>query len=160
VARAILTDGIKGKYGGPRAFESAGNALGLLVHETILSTDADHMRQRFEPTPRDISDYLTAFAWFTALYPPELWHKAREPYALSQAQCVLVWRVITPPLSWRQIAKRTGGSHTGVKHIYGAALASVHRAANGRPVLRHVTVKDRLAALKARNRRARAEAAA
>ena len=155
VARAILTDGIHGKYGGPRANASASSALQRLVHETLQSDDADDEPFRFKPGPRDNTDYLTAFGWFTALNPPEIWHKRREPYELSQAQCVLVWRVIVPPRSFRQIAKSTGGSHEQARRIYGGAIAGVTRAANGKRVLPYMTVADRMAALRERNRRAR-----
>ncbi len=158
LARAILTDGIKGKHGGPAGMSETSSALSGFVHETLLSSDADGMLERFEPTPRDLADYTTAFAWFTALNPPELWHHSRKAWTLSQAQCVLVWRMIMPPLSWRSIAKNAGGSHVGAQQIYGAALAGVTRAANGQAVLQHVKVRDRMAALKERNRRARAEA--
>lgn len=155
VARAILTDGIKGKHGGPAGMGETSSALSGFVHETLLSSDADGMLERFEPTPRDLADYTTAFAWFTALNPPELWHHSRKAWTLSQAQCVLVWRMIMPPLSWRSIAKNAGGSHVGARQIYGAALAGVTRAANGQAVLQHVKVKDRMAALRAANRRAK-----
>ncbi len=156
LARAILTDGIRGKYGGPNGLTETSSALSVLVHETLLSTDADVIRERFEPSPRDVGDYEIALGWFAALNPPELWHRQRDAWTLNQAQCVLVWRMMLPPLSWRKIAAH-GGSHAGVRQVYGAALASVHRAANGKPVLRHVTVKDRIGALRERNRRARIE---
>lgn len=157
VARAILTDGIRGRHGGPGGLTETSSALSGLVHETLLSTDAEGMTERFEPSPRDLSDYVTAFGWFAALNPPELWHRRREPYTLSQAQCVLVWRMITPPLSWRRIGRQTRGNHETLRRVYGAALAGVHRAANGQPVLQHVRVKDRMAALREANRRARVE---
>jgi hypothetical protein len=157
VARAILTDGIRGREGGPAGFSETSSAMSGFIHETLLSSDADGARERFEPTPRDLDDYIVAFAWFTALNPPELWHHARRSWTLSQAQCVLVWRAITPALSWRAIRKHTGGSHEAARRVYGGAIAGVHRAANGKPVLQHVSVQDRMRALRERNRTARLE---
>jgi len=149
VAIAILVDGICGRFGAPSGITETSSALSGMVHETLTSADSDAY-VRFDPSPRDNSDYPLAFAWFTALNPPELWWDSREPWSLSQAQCVLVWRVIG--LSWRQIGRRIGRSHTGARKIYGAALSGVHRAANGKPVLKHVMVRDRMKALRERNR--------
>ncbi|MFN3624412.1 MAG: hypothetical protein ACK4TP_10155 [Hyphomicrobium sp.] len=155
VAIAILVDGIRGRFGGPSGLSETSSTLAGLVHEALQSTDADVTPETFDPSPRDLSDYDTAFAWFTALNPPELWWSTREPWSLSQAQCVLVWRVIGK--TWRQIAKLAKCSHSGARQMYGAALDGVHRAANGQPVLQHVKVRDRMTALRERNRKARIE---
>jgi hypothetical protein len=155
VSRAILTDGLRAFDVPANGLAQSTSALGGLVHESLNSEDAELIRH-FKPTNRDVQDYLTAFGWFTAIAPLELrpeW--ARRPDRASDwfsgAQKVLVWRALVPQLSWRQIAKRVGGSQEGWRKTWGGALELVRRAANGEPVLTHLTVADQLDALRERN---------
>lgn len=157
VARAILTDGIASGLGGHGRLRVTSSALSNLIQKTQLSSDTHGMRQLFKPSPRDLDDYDTAIAWFAALNPPELWGQSRETWTLSESQCVLVWRVVMSALSWRDIARQVGASRQGARLIYGEALTGVHRAANGQPGTKHVTVKERLATLSATSRRANVE---
>lgn len=155
VCRAILTDGLRPEMlSASLAGTSA--ALAEVVAETVTSSDADDGRPRFEPTPRDLADYLTAMRWFALLNPPELWHPRRRPLELNQSQKLLVWRALDPPLSWRAIGKRISRTAEGARRAWGGALERVWRAANGLPVHDHVKTVDQLAALRARNRAWRA----
>src|SRR5690606_15145035 len=74
VCRALLTDGLRPDNRlAPIARTIA--ALAEAVAETVSSADAEDRGPRFEPTPRDLADYLTAMRWFALLNPPELWHR-------------------------------------------------------------------------------------
>jgi hypothetical protein len=107
---------------------------------------------RFEPTNIDGDDWLIAMAWFAALNPPELRHKRSEPWALSREQKILVWRAMTPPLSFRQIGGLIKRHWTAGHQAYDHAITRVHRAANGRPAFGHISRRDPIAALQERNR--------
>ncbi len=148
IARAILTDGIRGHYGGPGGLREASSALAQFIASSLHSTDAEDMIERFEPTPRDLSDYMTAFAWFSDLDPPNRRRGIGPVWEINHEQKVLVWRVTGA--SWRRLASLAGGSHTGAKKVYGRVLDAVTGIANRAP-------PDRTAGVRERNRRARAE---
>ena len=149
VARAILTDGLRSMER-PAGLAPVAAGLAGLVAQTVSSDDAER-RPRFEATARDHADYLTAFGWFAAIAPIELRPRWAGNDWLSGAQRVLVWQALIPPLSWRQIARRAGGSQEGWRKTWGGALAAVHRVANGGQPMTHVAVRDQLAALRERN---------
>lgn len=148
VARAILTDGIRSSYGGPRKHRETSSALSQFIHSALLSTDAEHMIERFDPTPRDLSDYDTAFGWFSDLNPPKRRLPSDPAWVINHEQRVLVWRITGS--SWRGLASLAGGSHTGAKKVYGRILGAVTGIANREPL-------DRTADVRERNRRARVE---
>lgn len=149
VARAILTDGLRAMER-PAGLAPVAAGLAGLVAETTGPDDANR-RPRFEATARDHADYLTAFGWFAGIAPLELRPRWAGNDWLSGAQKVLVWQALVPPLSWRQIAGRAGGSQEGWRKTWGGALAAVHRVANGGQPMTHVKVADQLAALRERN---------
>ena len=94
------------------AIASTSSALAAMVAEVVTSADSD-AGVPFAPTPRDLSDYLTAMRWFVALNPPEMWHRRREPLELNQSQRLLVWR-----------AANGVGVHTHVKNCDQVAAMS------------------------------------
>lgn len=152
VARAILTDGIRpGDYGGPGPLRETSSALSQFIHETLLSTDAEHLFARFEPTPRDLSDYVTAFGWFSELNPPHMRHPGSRVWEINHPQSVLVWRITGS--SWRELASLAGGSHMGAKKAYGRIIGEVTAIANGLAV----PTRRAMTALRERNRKARVE---
>jgi len=147
IARAILTDGIRGSCGGPQPLRQTSSALSQFIHSSLHSTDAEDMIEAFAPTPRDLSDYVTAFGWFAALAPYKRAAEAQR-WEISHRQKVLVWRITGS--SWRRLASLAGGSHTGAKKVYGGIIAEVTRIANSPPI-------DWTADVRERNRKARAE---
>lgn len=151
LCRALLTDRLHPAHYSPMIGTTSA-ALGSLVAEHISSADA--RPARFEPTPRDLDDYLVAMAWFAALNPPDL-RVVHRAFALNAEQRLLAWRALEPPLSWRQIAQRTGSNHTSVRTSHHRALVRVKRAANGEQVIPYADLADPMEALRARNRAAR-----
>jgi len=156
VMRAILCDGMRAWHpdpprgGWPVEIEEASRAVAFESDAATRSYGT-----RFEPRPADWDDYLVAMGWLCAINPPELWARARTPFALSIEQRVLVARAIDPPFSWRQIGERESKSAEGARQIYARALDRVRDAANGRRLFHHMTQADQMAALRERNRTAR-----
>lgn len=157
LARALLTDGVKGGSGAPVAFANTAGALRELVADSLTGADA-YRPPPFEPSPRDQSDYLVAMRWFTTLAPVAMRGKRREAFELTHLQKLLVWRAQAVPVSWRRIAGFTGRSHEDARQTHERALEALTRVANGRPPFEHVPVHDALAAVRAENRAARARA--
>lgn len=152
IARAILTDGIRpDDFGGPGPLRETSSALSQFIHETLLSTDAEHLVARFEPTPRDLSDYVTAFGWFSELNPPHMRQAGSRIWEINHPQKVLVWRITGS--SWRDLASLAGGSHTGAKKVYGRIISEVTAIANGLAL----PTRRAMSALRERNRKAKVE---
>lgn len=162
VLRAILTDGLRPWKDGrvlarawPQEFLDWAEAQKRLAEDP----KAD-LRERFVPSPDDVSDSLVAMSWFAALDPPQLRPDGAYTIAadFTRDQVVLILRALEPPYTWRQIGRHElvgRVSHTQARRFYKAALERVWRAANGFPVFDHVTVVDELAALRERNRAAK-----
>lgn len=160
VLRAIRFDGVKGNQGRLReqraiSWPTEWEALSKLI-ERMEAASIEAVARRFEPVPADRSDYLIAFGWFTKLNPPELWHKRREPYALNDAQRVLVLRAAEPPFTWAQIGERCSRRTDGqARRFYDKTIDSIHRIANGGQPYDHVTAADQIEQLRERNRAAK-----
>lgn len=106
---------------------------------------------RLPDLPRDGTDFLLAMAWFTALNPPELWHRKRSAWDLNLRQRVLVWRASDRQRSWGEIAWLMRRSRTRAAQVYDEAIDEIHRAANGRRMHLGIRVADQMALLRARN---------
>lgn len=160
VLRAIRFDGVKARQGRLRearaiSWPSEWEALSQLIDQ-MEKASIEAVARRFEPVPADLSDYLTAFGWFTRLNPPELWHKRREAYALNDAQRVLVLRAAEPPFTWAQIGERCSRRTDGqARRFYDKTIDAIHRIANGGQPYDHVTAADQIAQLRERNRAAK-----
>ena len=159
VMRAILTDGLRPwKQDGVLTRAWPQELIEWAEAQKRLAEDPKHdLRERFVPSPDDISDNLIAMRWFAALDPPQL--RPDGEYTISADfvadQVVLILRALEPPYTWRQIANHElvpASSHTDARRLYRRALERVWRAANGFEVFDHVRVRDELAALKDRNR--------
>lgn len=142
VCRAILTDGAM----------TTGNPFGLAA-----AGDDEVRRERFEPTRADRSDYLTAYAWFAALQPPEERPKDHEPYAFNAPQRLLARHARGASL--RAIAKAESLGHPEIaKRLLAAVVDAVHRIANGGPLHLYRRPIDHMAAVRGRNRSYRRQA--
>lgn len=139
-------------------FQSCSDVLARLSQEKMdLETDeplGHDWRPPFEPLGVDLDDFLTAMAWFRALNPREMWHKRRRFGDMNRAQAVLLYRSLDPPASWDFIGRKWGVSGERVRQIYKSSLDKIERAANGRPVFKHVRVTDPMIEVRERNRRA------
>ena len=159
VLRAILTDGMR-----PYKLNSAlsrawpQELIEWAEAQKALAEDpkAD-LRERFVPSPDDVSDSLIAMKWFAALDPPQL--RPDGEYTISENftrdQVLLILRALEPPYTWRQIGRHElvgPVSHTQARKFYREALERIWRAANGFKVFEHVSVRDELGALRERNR--------
>lgn len=122
--------------------------------EDIPSAD---WRPPFEPLGHDFDDFLLAMSWYNALNPPEMWHKNRRFGSRNRAQLVLVYRAMDPPASWGFIGTRWGVSVERVRQVYASALDKLERAANGRPVYKHIRVADPMIKVREGNKRHAAE---
>ncbi|MGH6815518.1 MAG: hypothetical protein ACREC6_07430 [Hyphomicrobiaceae bacterium] len=158
VLRAVAVAGNGTAGVGPRHRSTLGpwmDAVAAAFGETIVEGadgSALAVAVRFEPTPRDTDDWLTAMTWFTALNPPELRSKRAAPWSFNRLQQLLVWRAMTPPVSWARIGRHIGRSRTRAGQLYAEAVDKVWRTANGLPVYKHAVIADQLALLRARNR--------
>lgn len=123
--------------------------LAVEIDEPILAD----WRPPFEPLGLDYDDFLAAMAWFAALNPPELWHKRRKPGSMNRAQLVLLYRAMDPPSSWRFIGDQWSVSAERARQIFQSSIDKVHRAANGKPVYKHVRVENRMALVREQNKR-------
>lgn len=131
------------------ATEEAGE-LQATISDALRSDGAEPL----EPTPNDLSDWVTATHWFAALNPPELWRATRKPFSLNRDQKVLVWRALDNPLTWKQIGARIGGRHwTTAAEVYALAITRCHRIANGKSAFPHMTITNQMTELKERNRK-------
>lgn len=110
--------------------------------------------ERFQPLPMDESDFATAMAWVAQLNPIEMRPKRAGAWSLNRAQLVLLYRAMDVPLSWRDIGmhRAFNVSGTRVQKIFKTSIEACHRAANGKPAYRWMTVKDQIGALRERNR--------
>lgn len=160
VCRAVLTDGISpGDL--PQGWQGVGTALSQFVHEAVTSDDRVRF---FEPTKRDLADYESFWPmrWFGALNPPLLRRRRALAGDLNAAQMIVVLHALG--YSWRRAGKfprlkvsgqRAMELYCGGKNNLGA-IAKMHRAANGQPVLPGLPAgEDPLMALRRRNREAR-----
>jgi hypothetical protein len=124
IVRAWKTDRslreIKGQ-GGPRGFVDSlaittMAALGEIPHEHVDASYVGPVGAAWQPSRRDISDYLVGMGWFTRLSKAE-----RE---------LLVLRAIDPPHSFRSIAARWNKSGEAVRKAYAKLLVKVAKVAN------------------------------
>ena len=74
-------------------------------------------KDRWEPTPRDVSDAELCMTWFAKLNPPEFTARYGETVYLNlgpldrkpnRYQAAIVWRAIEPAVSWKRIGKELG----------------------------------------------------
>ncbi|MBL8844778.1 MAG: hypothetical protein JNN24_03310 [Hyphomicrobium zavarzinii] len=165
ILRAILTDGLRPWKQGERLRRAWPQELidWAEAQKALAEDPRTDTRERFVPSPDDISDSLVAMKWFAALDPPQLRPGASDAHVASapirqdftRDQVLLILRALEPPYTWRQIGRHElvgRVSHTQARRFYRDALERVWRAANGFKVFDHVTVRDELAALRERNR--------
>lgn len=152
IMRAILTDGLmpwKSRAtlaGWPKALIEAA------AKRAEQSTNA--YRPPFKPTPRDVSDNITAMRWFAMLDPPELRRTAiRDEY--TDHQLALILRAQDPAYTWREVGLALGLSHEGARKFYAKTIEMIERGANGKQVFDDLPQRDRLAETRERNRRAK-----
>lgn len=130
VKRAILTHGMSASKH-PGTMRDAWPQILLDAARFIEAQDpTSDGRLRFEPTPRDISDELTALRWFAALDPPRLRHKAiRDDFVPEQR--VLILRALDPPFSFRMCGRFLGArSPERARRLHEDAIDGVWRTAN------------------------------
>lgn len=156
ILRAILTDGLRPWKQGERLRRAWPQELidWAEAQKTLAEDPRADTRERFVPSPDDISDSLVAMKWFAALDPPQLRREAILT-EFTRDQVLLILRALEPPYTWRQIGRHElvgRVSHTQARRFYRDALERIWRAANGFKVFDHVTVRDELAALRERNR--------
>jgi hypothetical protein len=111
-----------------------------------------HGLTRFQALPRDQEDFAAAMAWFTALNPPENWHRRRRAWSLNRTQQVMLMRTLTIPLSWADIGHKFSISGTRCQQIYAKGMEACWRVANGGQAFPGRTITDQIAALQDRNR--------
>lgn len=85
---------------------------------------------RFEPSGRDLDDFLTASAWFQSLR--SMRATGPRPGYFNRAQMALVLRSADPPWTWASIGDKWGVSGERARQIYQASIKKVWEAANGR----------------------------
>lgn len=89
----------------------------------------------FEPTSRDVSQYLEACGWWAALarMPSKRRMRARpakaEGRATDRHMRVVEW--VAYDISMREIARRLGCIEATAERWYGEAIDDLHRIANG-----------------------------
>jgi len=112
----------------------------------------DRTMPRFVPLPQDRTDFLEAMRWFTALgeIGPRAYafDQSNEPlWQLSRPQRVIVWRARPVPVSYADIGRQLGVSHTTARSMHRDAIETVWKASNA-PKL----VEAPIQALRERNR--------
>lgn len=93
-------------------------------------------RPVFEPTGRDLDDFLVASRWFEALNPIQMSGKRRGRF--SRLQMALILRAADPPWTWAAMGDRWGVSGERARQIYLEAVNKLSRAANGQKVFQHL----------------------
>lgn len=133
--RTIVASGPRDKTSADVLARISASPLSLLLDEAV---EIHHdWRPRFEPSGKDLDDFLVASRWFEALNPPEM-GGGRRPGRFNRAQMALVLRSINPPWSWSRMADKWGVSPERAKQIYQSSVEKVWRAANGLTVHRHL----------------------
>lgn len=152
VMRAVAHCGLRKTKATPTERAVVAEELARLMQE-MEQSDSRVIVERFKPLPQDHQDFDEAMSWFTALNPPELWHKRREPWTPNRFQWALFYRAIPVPLSWAEIGHELGKVRfSRAQQLYDEAIEACWRVANGRQAYKHLTVKDQIAALRERNR--------
>lgn len=132
IMRAVSISGA-GRGLGLRGGE-AGAILAAIAEAADLALgDGDALAAivpRFEAMPADLDDWLTAMAWFSALDPPRLRHKRRDPWSLNRRQRMLVWRSGVQPVSFAEIGHQISRSASAARQTYVDAIDRVHGIAN------------------------------
>lgn len=160
--RAIRTECVTPNRGVDGMKVSEGlNALADWAAENI---DAE-APERWEPTPRDVTDAEICMAWFARLNPPEFTQRYGETVYLqlgpldrkpNRYQAALVWRAIDPPVQWKRIADALGCSEPTAQRYYERSLEAIADIANGRSVglfkSLGIRVKDQMQMVRERNR--------
>jgi hypothetical protein len=95
----------------------------------------DRTMPRFVPLPQDRADFLEAMRWFTALgeIGPRAYafDQSNEPlWRLSRPQCVIVWRAGPGPMSYAEIGRQLGVSHTTAQNLHNRAIEATWKASN------------------------------
>ncbi len=139
------------------AYKTNADVIARMSATKLLADDGEPItfdwRVPFEPLGPDHDDFLTAMSWFNALNPSEMWAKNRKLGAMNRIQMALIYRAMDPPASWDFIGRRWGISGERVRQIYAGALSKIECVANGRPIYKHVRVRDPILAVRERNKR-------
>jgi hypothetical protein len=95
----------------------------------------DRMMPRFVPLPQDRADFLEAMRWFTALgeIGPRAYafDQSNEPlWQLSRRQRVIVWRAGRGPMSYVEIGRQLGVSHTTARNLHRDAIEAAWKVSN------------------------------
>lgn len=152
--RAAAVSGASGLQGAPekrkdKTFDSIAEAAAEAAREAEQAKESSSRRERFQPGPADLRDWITAMSWFAALGASDL-NPSLEPWELTLEQEVIVWRANRR--SWRSIATELGRSAHYARDIYRNAMEKIWRAANGQDVLTYRRNPDPLSKLRERNR--------
>jgi hypothetical protein len=136
VLRALCTMGAI-QFSGPQSKTNA-NVLARYAAAPLsyLLDDIEGLtsdwRPSFEPTGRDLDDFLIASRWFEALNPPIPGKPRRSRF--NRLQMALILRAKDPPWTWAAMGDRWGVSGERAHQIYLDAVKKLSRAANGQPV--------------------------